>query len=64
MNIINFFFFGIAFSNSCCYSDNGDLSPNTVDNESCKSNDNEPEYPRQRRNSSMKVSPYSEEGKV
>ncbi|XP_018568541.1 AT-rich interactive domain-containing protein 4B isoform X2 [Anoplophora glabripennis] len=41
--------------------DNGDLSPNTADNESCKSNDNEPEYPRQRRNSSMKVSPYSEE---
>ncbi|KAJ8946444.1 hypothetical protein NQ318_014432 [Aromia moschata] len=40
--------------------DNGDLSPNG-DNDSCKSNDVEPDYSRQRRNSSVKVSPYSEE---
>ncbi|XP_074035851.1 uncharacterized protein [Leptinotarsa decemlineata] len=38
----------------------GGLSPNAGDNESCKSNDIEPEYPRQR-TSSIKVSPYSEE---
>ncbi|KAG5900579.1 AT-rich interactive domain-containing protein 4B [Gonioctena quinquepunctata] len=39
----------------------GGLSPNAGDNESCKSNDIEPEYPRQRRGSLAKVSPYSEE---
>lgn len=43
-------------------SDNGDLSPNTVDNESCKSNDGI-EYSNPQRNVvGIKVSPYSEEG--
>lgn len=41
--------------------ENGDISLNNGE-ESCKSNDIEPDYPRQRRNS-VKVSPYSEEGK-
>jgi hypothetical protein len=50
--------FGILFR------DHGDLSPNTIENESCKSNDAELDYPRKRRNSSLnKVPLYSEDGK-
>jgi Ras-related protein Rab-1A len=42
--------------------DHGDLSPNTIENESCKSNDAELDYPRKRRNSSLnKVPLYSED---
>lgn len=45
------------------FRENGDLSPNTVDNDSCKSTEAELDYPNLRRGSCNKVSPYSEEGK-
>ncbi|XP_008196325.2 AT-rich interactive domain-containing protein 4B isoform X1 [Tribolium castaneum] len=42
--------------------DHGELSPNTIENESCKSNDAELDYPRKRRNSSLNKAPlYSED---
>lgn len=44
------------------FRENGGLSPNTADNESCKSIDAECDYNRQHTSSSNKLSPYSEEG--
>ncbi|KAF5308168.1 hypothetical protein FQR65_LT06348 [Abscondita terminalis] len=53
-----------TLSNLSPRGDPGDLSTNTGDNESCKSGDGEVEYNVQRRCSSNKISPYSEEGSM
>ncbi|KRT83077.1 hypothetical protein AMK59_3972 [Oryctes borbonicus] len=50
-----------TLSNLSPRGENGDLSPNTADNDSCKSTEAETDYPNLRRGSSNKVSPYSEE---
>lgn len=45
------------------FSDNEDLSPNHVDNESCKSTEAENDFSTsQCRASTNKITPYSEEG--
>lgn len=53
-----------TLSNLSPRGDPGDLSTNTGDNESCKSGDGEGDYNVQRRCSSNKISPYSEEGSM
>ncbi|RZC38979.1 AT-rich interactive domain-containing protein 4B, partial [Asbolus verrucosus] len=51
-----------SISNLSPRGDHEDLSPNTIENESCKSNDAELDYPRKRRNSSLnKIPLYSED---
>ncbi|XP_019870639.2 AT-rich interactive domain-containing protein 4B isoform X2 [Aethina tumida] len=50
-----------TISNLSPRGENGGLSPNAADNESCKSNDIDPDYSLHRRNSSNKVTAYSEE---
>ncbi|GJQ66479.1 hypothetical protein Trydic_g4473 [Trypoxylus dichotomus] len=50
-----------TLSNLSPRGENGDLSPNTADNDSCKSTEAETDYPNLRRGSSNKISPYSEE---